>query len=448
MMHLKLLPFIVLLPVLVACNETKLPVDGGNTSGDQDPDSLATEWETSTLVTLAEDGLLQTNIQTVIDGNVLQVFYYDVHQPVDNLDTAQYELRNLSWDLASNSLQSAPETVVSLDNSRSLSVALAYEPQVAYQGGNIRECQGSEQSDAMLAMHGNTWLEQTAAIGFVERTMPILEDGFAGGAMSLAIDDSGNRHLAFQFFYEGCDQNPFVYPDLHYVSLLSGVDYSDPDDAPDEEQVDGNVLATDDNANFNKLVGTGDVNELLLDEQGDPLVFYSAEDPDLTEGKIGLKLARRSVGVWNSEWLIDDCVVEGLDAAVDSNGKLGLALYTTRCDGTENYDPQLHYLSETQTGWQKQTLVMPGQAGQYPSLAFDENNQPVIAFYEIATYQSQPLRNLKIARRSEQGWQINDVSNLENVGQYNRLHILDSGEAVIVSYLASARKIVLFRADL
>jgi hypothetical protein len=214
---------------------------------------------------------------------------------------------------------------------------------------------------------------------------------------------------------------------------------------PDEEQVDGNVLSTDDNANYNKLVGTGDVNAMLLNENNEPLVFYSAEDPNPASPEIGLKLATRVSDSWFSEWLIEGCVVEGLDAATKADGYPALAVYTTRCPGTENFDPQLHYLEQTALGWQTQTIAMAQRAGQYPSLAFHTNGQPLIVFYELATSQNHALNNLKIGLRTDQGWQFSDVSNLEDVGQYNRLHVLENGEPVVVSYAASHRQIILFR---
>ncbi len=436
------------LPVFVACNQSTQPSgnisNGGTSGGDQQPDDLSTQWETNVLASVGASGLLQANVQSVIDDSTLHLFYYDANTQ----DSSQYDLKYLSYDLELNQIVNAAETVITIDNSGSLTAAFGESaPQAAYQGGNIRECQGSEQSDAMVSKRIQSWQEETAAIGFVERTAPVLEDGLAGGTMSLAIDDNGNRHLAFQFFYEGCDQNPFAYPDLHYVSLLSGVDYSDPENAPDEEQVDGNVLDTDDNANYNDLLGTGNANVLLLDTNNNPVVVYSAEDPSVTDEKIGLKIANRENGAWSNEWIIDNCTVEGVDAAFDNNGSLGIAVYTTQCEGTEDYDPQLHYVQETNGEWVTQTINMTARAGQYPSIAFDEDNQAMIAFYEIASYQGRELENLKLARFESDAWEIYEVSNLDDVGRYNQLHVLDNGDIALVSFVASENKIVLFRPE-
>lgn len=433
--------------------------DDGEDTDDSDTVDLDVEWTLYELVTLTNTGLLTANTKTVLEGNLLHVFYYDDHTAVDGDDEllydVEFDLMHLVWDITNSEIETAPEVVASLDNNSSLAAALGTEVNVIYKGGEVRECQGDEQSDAMISsLDGAGWFEETAAIGYVERqTYEPLQDGLAGGAMSMAVDSSGNRHIAYQFYYEGCDTNPFLYPDLHYSVLDVGIDYIDRDAIATfehEEQVDGNTLDTQDTANFNELVGAGSVNKLLLDANENPLVLYYADEAE-GEMEYGLKIAiRNGADDWTKQWLVEDYEIEGLDAAYKSDGYLAVAFYTTNYVNDEGKTMlQLHYLEQTSDGWQALETMNTGvQIGQYPSLAFDPDGDPIIAYYEIESYAGNERNNLKVARKKNDSWYLEEVSTLSDIGKYNQLTVTDEGKAILVSYYATDGTVVLFEADL
>lgn len=445
----------MLIPALIACGSDSGSSNdsAGTVSADQDADDLSTEWSAEVLVTLGEDGLLTPRIQTLLDDNLLHVFYYDDY--TGDSETAEADLKYLVWNLDSSSFDTEPETVVSIDNSGSLAAALdlSNNGQVIYQGGENRECQGDEQSDVMVSsLDSSDWLEETASIGFVERqTYEPLQDGLAGGQMSMAIDNDGNRHMVYQFYYEGCDTFGMEYPDLKYVQLYAGTDYSDRetvDNDSHEEAIEANVLSTDDDSEFNELVLAGEASKILINSDGNPVVAYSAEDNFGDDDFIGLKLAVRESGEWSSEWLVDDCEVEALDAAYNDDGELGIAYYSNNCDDERDTYHQLHYLESSDGEWSHTTMNTTMQIGQYPSLAFDSDGDPVIAYYEIETYAGNEQENLRVARRKDGSWSLNEVSNLDEIGKYNQLQVTDSGEAILVTYYESGNQIALFRSDL
>lgn len=453
-----------LLPLVVACGDSGVETtDAGTYSGDQNADDNSTDWTATTLAALGDNGYLQPNIQTFIEGDELHIFYYDDHTVVDGKTfdfgeefEADFDLMYVVWDIADGEITTGPEVVQTLDNSSSLSAAydgVDDQANVIYQGGYIVDSCQTDQSNTMVSsLDTLSWYEEAAAIGYVDRTINVLEDGLAGGAMDIAIDDDGNRHIVYQFYYEGCGTGELTNPDLNYVHLDANADYSnlDNDDySALEEQVDGNSY--DSGYDLNDV---GDVNSIVINTDGNPVVLYS-EAQDVTTDNYGLKMATRNAADdWSVEWIteFDECEVEGLDAAINPDGEISAAVYTYGCvsDDDERDDDwhKLHYLSQSDTGWDLYTMNTSVQIGKYPSLAFDADGNPVIAYYEIESYAGSERENLKIAYRQDGSWSLDEVSNYDDIGKYNQLKITDEGKALLVSYYDSSNSIMLFEKDL
>jgi hypothetical protein len=455
-----------LLPALVACGASSVETsDGGTYDGDQSADDSSTDWTATELVVLTENGLLKPNIQTVLDGDELHVFYYDDHTVVegesfdfgDEFD-ASFDLMHLVWNVTDGEITTQPEVVETLDNSASLSAAFNStdgEANAIYQGGYIVDSCQSDQSNTMVSsLDSAGWYDETAAIGYVDRTIEILEDGLAGGAMDIAIDDEGNRHIAYQFYYEGCGTGELTNPDLNYVLLDANTDYSnlDNDDySALEEQVDGNEYYDDGGGDLNVV---GDVSSIVINGDGNPVILYS-EYQDTNTDDYGLKVAvRNSADDWDVEWIdeLDSCIVEGLDAAINPDGYISAAVYTYGCesDDDERDDDwhKLHYLTQTDSGWEIEYIYTATQIGQYPSLAFDASGNPMIAYYEIETYSGSELTNLAVAYKENDSWDLQEVSNYSDIGRYNQLKITDEGKALLVSYYETGNSILLFEKNL
>jgi len=216
--------------------------------------------------------------------------------------------------------EGTPGEIVDIDNCRAMGLTLGTgkTPVVVYQGGQIRECGAEQQSDVMMNIgSANTWTEVTAGIGYVERN-PVFQDGLAGQRVTAAADSNGNIHVAYQFFYEGCDAMNFNYPDLLYVQKQG----SNPEAEAAEETVEGNIYNANGTASAQNNVG--EHARLILDQDQDPVIFYYADlspnnsDPD----QKGLRVARKKGESWEHEWVETGIQVEAISAALDQNGNL------------------------------------------------------------------------------------------------------------------------------
>ncbi|TCS40223.1 hypothetical protein [Reinekea marinisedimentorum] len=459
-----------LVPLLLAgCGASGVETtDGGTYSGDQQGDDNSTDWAAIELVELGENGLLKPNIQTILVDNELHVFYYDAHTVVEGETfdfgeefDAVYDLMYLVWDVDAGEIVIEPEVVEVLDNSSGLSAAYdasSLQPNVIYQGGDIVDSCQVGQGNIMVSSEDSLgWYDETAAIGLVERTVDVLSDGLVGGSMDIAIDSDGNQHISYQFHYEGCDGINLNYPDLHYVLLDANTDYSSLENdayAALEESVDGNLYSYSSGVlSGAELNVAGGVNSIVINDAGIPIILYSHQQTNTDA--YGLKVAvRNEADDWSIEWIdeFEDCVVEGIDAALNPEGYISAAVYTYGCesDDDERDDDwhKLHYLTQTASGWTVEPLYTTKQIGQYPSLAFDGEGNPMIAYYEIETYSGSELTNLAVAYKEDGSWDLQEVSNYSDIGKYNQLKITDEGKALLVSYYDAGNSILLFEKDL
>ena len=430
---------------------------GGGDASPPEADSRGNpDWQQFTVAQLPASGLATAELKAIPDshGDIHFVYF------TPSTDEAgRYELQHLEWDAQAHALKygGAPSTIIAIDNSADVAVAISAEDALmtAYRGGESRECNEDVQSDTMFSVHdASVWNEYTAAIGQVERN-PALADGLAGGDVSIAVDSAGTVHVAYQFFYEGCDAMNFRYPDLKYVRKSLHAYATD----ASEQTVEGN-----DYGGSNDQNSVGAHNAMLLDSEENPAIFYAAR---LSNGTRGLRVARFSNGGWQRHWIETGCDIGGIAAARSDTGVLGVAYHVIACDDADEdglFDTHaLRYADNASGNWLVQTVDDATRTGQHPSLAFDASGLPAIAYYQMQSYSGRELRDLYFARfyatpaeaeaaggsEGEEpayrtGWRTQNVAELGDVGLYNSLWFDPQQKAHISSYSSSAATIYLF----
>ncbi len=412
---------------------------GPNNSRSQEPpdnDPPASTWQKTLVKQLDAGGLLSPEVKAVTDsgGKVHVTFFTDTQGSSGSYDV-HYLVRDMQADLAQTVSQS--ESIVSIDNSRTLDLALDHNnvPVIVYQGGEVRECGSEQQSDAMLSIRGNgLWQEYTGATGIVERN-PVFTDGLAGTEVSVAYDSHGDVHIAYQFLYEGCDSMNFQYPDLYYVKKQRAALN---DSGTVEEVVEGNQYGGPNIQNR-----AGDVPVLLIDESDNPVIFYYAELQDLTQG---LRVARRNGnGTWEKEWIETGCEIGGISAGMNNQGVLGVAYYIKHCTDGRSDTHYVKYAGQEGLSWTVQTVDDTILCGKYPSLSFDSSGSPAIAYYEIESHSGYDLKNLRLARFKDGSWSDRDrIASEGDIGLYNNLWFDAEDAPVITSYSQTDTSIYIF----
>jgi hypothetical protein len=420
----------------------------GSGSGKQADDTKKTSqvdpaaWHRVTVEGIVASGLLLPNVKVKTDdNNQLHVVYF-----TDSTNIAgNYTINHILWDMESLS-EISHESVIDVDNCRTLNLALGPDnvPIVAYQGGAVREGGSEQQSDVMVSLlQGSTWTEYTGGIGFVERN-PIFTDGLAGKFVSSAVDASGDIHLCYQFFYEGIDAMNFNYPDLLYVKK----DRSSLSATGTEETVEGNVYNSNGSASAQNRVGA--YAAMVLDTNGDPVVFYDADlSPNSSDPKTkGLRVAYRNGEVWQCEWVETGFTVGGISCALDKNGKLCVAYYPesqyTDSHGV-THQQCLKYATKTSSSWTTTLVDESTLCGKYCSLAFNASGNPSIAYYSMRNHSgSQDLKDLRLASSNGTSWSSEVVASDGDIGNYNTLWFDENGSTFICSYSNTDNAIYLF----
>ncbi len=409
-------------------------------------------WIKTAIAKVTDGGLLSTNSAAVPDQespNLIHfVYLVDAHEVTEEEPEPpiEYTLRHLVWDTESASAVSETD-IVTLDNT--LEFALKADPNnnlyVAYRGGNEAHC-NTQQSDTMLAVkpaNTTTWTEYLGGMGYSGTRNPAYTDGDAGDYPSIAIDSNGNVHMAFQFFWEGCDSNNALHPDVLYVQKSAGA--FDSFDIADEESVEGN------NYNNNYQNAVGFFNSIILDAEENPVVFHGARELNYTE--YGLRVSRRIEGAWQSEWVDRGCFIGDVSAALSPEGNIAVAYYVDDCtvhmSYTEDDEKALRYAFLDEEGWHIDIVDEATKAGLYTKLAFDSLGNPAIVYYETESYgigKQRDLFNLKLAYWEEenQRWFRQRVEEAGDVGMYNSLWFDAEDNIHISSFSKTDNTIYLF----
>lgn len=418
-----------------------------------------TYWQEFKLVTPLRNGLMNPYFDAVIDSNnILHIVYYSLSADAEDESESLYDLNYARWNIATQEFSADPATAVITSLVHSDRIALAIDGQdqlyVTYRGGNEKPCQGGTiPADTMFSVfNGYEWSEYTGAIGYVERSSGALLDGHAGANADIAVDESGHVHMIYQFAYEGCDAMNYAYPDLFYASKIpSQFSFDARTDAEIEEQVSGNDA--DNGGNFQN--STGEVSDIILDDQGQPLVFYYSQDS--TRSAYGLYMGYRDeADHWSTEPIREECQVVDIDAAMASNGDLHVAYVIKNC-GDENNDSEFSLrharklaatLERPNPEWENGYVVdnvQVGGIGRHLSMVMNKNGLPQIAYFELQTYAGQELKNLTSVELTTQGTYLQkDIARWNDIGRYNKTLTDDEGEIYVLSYASETQSIHLF----
>lgn len=427
-----------------------------------------TYWEEFKLIEPKRNGLMNPYFDAVIDSDKnIHIVYYSVSAQAESDSDLLYDLNYAIWNSATQEFSPHPTAPIITTQNHSDRIALAMDGQnqlyVSYRGGGIRACEGGEKpGDAMFSVFdGTQWTEYTGAIGFVERSGGALQDGHAGNNTDLVVDEEGNTHIIYQFLYEGCDATNFSYPDLFYAGKMPSQFESDVrSDADIEEQVSGNDA--DNGGTFQNK--TGDVTDIILDANGNPLVFYYSEDS--TRTGYGLFMGYRDEeNNWITEAIREDCKVEDISAGLAPNGDIHVAYVIEICnDETGDSKFSLRHARklapkevEPEDGgpaeiiefeWENGYIedgIQVGGIGRHLSMVMNKNGLPQIAYFELQSYADQDLQNLTSVEVNVQGtYTHKDISRWNDIGRYNKMITDQDGEIYVLSYSTDGHSIHLF----
>jgi len=206
----------------------------------------------------------------------------------------------------------------------------------------------------------------------------------ASGATSMAVDASGNPHIAY---FDG------LAFDLKYARKIGG----------------SWIIETVDAA-----ANVGTSCSIALDAQGNASIAYY----DL--GNLDLKYARKSGSAWTLE-------------TVDATGDVGK--YCSLAMDLQG-NPRISYFDQTNGdlkyarksgSWTIETVDATGTTGLYTSLALDSQSNPHIAYYDAL------LADLKYASKTTAIWQLETVDATGNVGTQASL-ALDASNMPRIAY--------------
>lgn len=404
-----------------------------------DPPPPPSPWRQEAMTRIEVSGLLSIGVKALPDS---EGRLHTVHFDNSGNSAYPYALEHQVWDFSEGELQmvQGPDIIVDIDNNLALELALdaSGTPVVAYQGGNVRECGGDDQSDVMISLkENNNWSEALGSIGFVERN-PVLTDGLAGSNLDVAVDSAGDIHLCYQFFYEGCDAMNHNYPDIKYVKRERDQLGSS---SITEEQIEGN-LYPDFGTGIQNSVGYH--GRIILDADENPVVFYAVKTE--FDQVYGLRAARRSTdGTWVLDWVEVDVEVVAISAARSPvDGSLAVA-YAIREHNGVAYVNFLKFAWFRNNAWQVRMIDNKISCGTHCSLAFDPEGKPGIAYYEIKSHTGYTLQNLKLAEFNGSIWETAQVASYGNIGLYNSLWYDADSRAYIVTYSDTQKEILLYQ---
>ena len=458
--YAKLIFLIILLFCILSIAGCNSGSGGGNDESEDDPQGEVgtqdpEEWYMHEIKHIDAEGLLvpQVQAQPGNDGDVRIAYFSD---GADYGAENRYDINFLIWDPLTDQIVSEeildpmpPESGgEGLDSCNPIAMDLGNldYPIIAYQGGYNRD-QGpndGEQSDIMFSVStGQGWEEYMGAMGYVERNP--FYDGLAGSDLSAAIDSQGNIHICYQFYYEGMDSYNYDYPDLNYVrhngntlnNLIGDGEWPDI-----EETVYGNVF-TQTSALHR---GIGYSCKLLLDDNDNPVVFF-VEHTDHSD-TYGLWFARReSNGEWSRQWVEQVSLgwtIGDVSAAKDPDGNFAVA-YSKVCQSCDDDEgDHLKYAVQSGNSWDVQVVDETSICGHSPSLAFDSQGNPAIAYYDLRSHSGHNREYLRFAQLNGSTWSSEIVMDDDDFGHHNSLWFDANDRPFICSYSETADDITIF----
>ena len=406
------------------------------------------------------EGLLvpQVSAKQGNDGDVRIAYFSD---GTDYNGENRYVINYLTWDPAEDIIVSEevldptpPETGgEGLDNCNPMALALGNldYPIIAYQGGYSRD-QGpsaDDQSDVMFSIqNGGVWEEYMGAMGYVPAWRGFLPDGLAGSDLSVAIDSQGYIHICYQFYYEGMDSMNF-HPDLNYVrhngNSLNNI-IGDSQWAAIEETVYGNYY--NDTHTMQTLRNVGFNCKLLLDDSNNPVVFFVEHTDIISNAAYGLWFARReSNGEWTRQWVENvgrRWTIGDVSAAKDPEGNFAVAYSKVCQDCDDDEGDHLKYAVQSGNSWNVQVVDESSICGHSPSLAFDSQGNPAIAYYDLQSHSGNDREYLKLAHLEGSSWISEIVTENDAFGHHNSLWFDSDDRPFICSYSEAEDDIAVF----
>jgi len=447
---------IVRAAVLVLALASGFGCNGGGSGIENDVEEVneqPNQWDVYEVAQVTESGTTTPYVtaRAVSDGTVHIACYNAV---TDTDDDTYHQLDHMVWTLADGLVSRetientpAPSGVEGFDGCTQYDMALDSEgaPVFIYPVRETHVGLYQDEADIMINFGGHE--EYTGAIGYVARN-PVYTDGHATANMSVAVDSSGDVHVAYQFFTENMDSYNYLYPDLFYAhrsrSDLGG-EYTDAEYGAFEEAVDGNTYIDGSWAYHNSV---GYACRILLDSRERPVIVYG-EHPNGTIGSFALKAAfRDDAGNWQVETieeLEDEWTIGHISAAFYSDGSLAVA-YALRSPDPEPDDAHRLKFATNQSGeWSQVVVDESTWCGSYCALAINSQDLPAIAYYDEQSHSYRDHLFLKYAAYDGERWETETVDEYEKTGRFNSLWFDDADIPNICSYSDDEDQILIFR---
>lgn len=311
-----------------------------------------------------------------------------------------------SWDV---------ETIFQTDTKTGcpLTIDPAGNPVMTFVGGESQPLYyWPFQSDLILAQRtGEAWEQQT-----------VDEENVVGLWSSVAFDRFGRPGISYQDLGDGIDYNNFHMRDLKYA-YFSG-------SAWEIETVEKD--------------GGGYYTDLLFDDEGHPAIAFCGNLDEYTQP---VKFALRGDYGWEIHTVdaAEECAEGSLSARKRPLGGFGIAYY-------DNRNQDLKYASYFGGFWHVETVEAHNKVGKYCSLDYNEHGEPVISYYycgRSTDTNCQAGGDLRVARRTQTGWETETVDSEGNTGLFTSLEVTDQGDIYIAYYdnTAGALKVAVQRPE-
>ncbi len=472
------------------------------------PDSVS--WDINSVLDLAtveteegEDPYIDPRIAMTFDQGIVHIAYFAPNSDPATVEIHPYCLMYRAFPADDmyylNTANTTDETVTLLTedprNIAEISIAIAGgKPVVAYsafkQSVIVPGADLNNQGDVMVAVRdgADSWRIEIGAYGYVERN-PVFVDGLAQGNLCVRGDDDGNVFLSFQFCYEGVDSYNYEYPDLNFIThpVNAFVNGSVQDMIGREEKVQGNAYQ---NNASGQQSASGAFNDLVLDADGNPVVFYSHDNSvNGTAQDRGLRVARRVVAEngtvsWPSEYIESGIDVADIKGAVMTDGRLAVVYAVKDLPDFIDTDEELPFVIKyaeqvdvvtgvdengddiIQREWHTEFMNYNTICGRFAGFALDSRNRPVAAYFDEMNFtENRFFSRVKVSRRDDGGlWSVDlivpedvGLSNITSpqgiepglhdtyyIGKYNHLWVDARGRVIVGSYSTVSRKLYLF----